>query len=103
MDVAVASDGTLYVADLDNCRIRQIDAASPTMGPHRHRRVRTLAGSGEAAVRDGVGAAASIFAPAGLHLDEARSFRHNPRNGMWWAFRMLRFYGATSYDEQKVA
>ncbi|KAL1529166.1 hypothetical protein AB1Y20_000125 [Prymnesium parvum] len=58
-DVAVSPDGTnLYVADHDNCRIRQITISSGV--------VTTLAGSGSAATADGTGAAASFNFPIGL-------------------------------------
>ena len=63
MGVAVALDGTLYVADFSNDRVRAI----------AHGAVSTIAGSGELTVRDGVGCAAAVCAPQGLFLDEVES------------------------------
>ena len=47
--------------------------ASPAGGGGGEAVVSTLAGSGEFAARDGVGEAAAICRPRGLHLDEAIS------------------------------
>ena len=63
--VAVAGDGTVFVADARNHRVREI---SPVDGA-----VSTLAGSGERAARDGVGRHAAICAPQALCLDERAS------------------------------
>ena len=52
----------MYVADRGNRRIRFV---SPDGA------VRTLAGSGEKAWRDGVGATAAVHDPLSLHLKEA--------------------------------
>jgi trimeric autotransporter adhesin len=55
--IAVAADGTVYVADRDNMRIRKITAAGV---------VTTLAGSGSYGGTDGLGAAASFAFPYGV-------------------------------------
>jgi trimeric autotransporter adhesin len=55
--IAVAADGTVYVADRDNMRIRKITAAGV---------VTTLAGSGSYSGTDGPGAAASFAFPYGV-------------------------------------
>jgi sugar lactone lactonase YvrE len=57
--VAVASDGTLYLSDTGNSRIRSI---SPTGT------VRTIAGSGTNGFADGSGMNASFFYPNGVTL-----------------------------------
>ena len=58
--VTVATDGTLYVADSGNHRIRSI---SPTG------EVSTIAGTGEAMFTDGVAGAARFNTPSGLTLE----------------------------------
>ena len=58
--VAVAPDGTIYVADSNNHRIRKVTPEGV---------VSTLAGSGSAAFADGVGAGASFYTPYGLTVD----------------------------------
>ena len=58
--VAVYSDGTVYVADQYNHRIRMID---------RSGNVTTLAGSGSPMFADGDGVAASFYYPAGVAVD----------------------------------
>jgi sugar lactone lactonase YvrE len=57
--VAVAEDGTIYVADTDNTRIRVISPDGV---------VRTLAGSGEIGLRDGKGAEARFSPLADIAL-----------------------------------
>lgn len=57
--MAIAPDGTLYVADSGNNRIRKIS----------HGLVSTLAGSGTAGSTNGVGAAASFNNPQGIACD----------------------------------
>jgi DNA-binding beta-propeller fold protein YncE len=52
---------TLYIADSYNHRIKRLDALDRT--------VTTIAGSGEAALRDGELAAASFWEPSGLAVD----------------------------------
>ena len=59
MGIAV-SENKLYVADQDNHRIRAIDLASP------NKTVSTIAGSGTPGYKDGTGAAARFYRPAGL-------------------------------------
>jgi len=56
-DLAVASDGSLLVADTYNHRLRRV---SP------HGTVTTIAGSGEAGFADGIGAAARFHRPRGI-------------------------------------
>ncbi len=58
--IVIGTDGSLYVGDQGNNRIRKVTAAGV---------VTTLAGSGTAAFADGVGAAASFSAPMGVALD----------------------------------
>jgi len=58
--VAVASDGTVYVADRNNDAIRKISAGG---------QVTTLAGSGVAGFADGAGGAAQFNGPSGLAVD----------------------------------
>lgn len=55
--IAVLSDGTLVVADLNNNRIRSVSATGA---------VGTVAGSGESRSLDGVGAAAALYRPWGV-------------------------------------
>ncbi len=60
--VGVATDGTsLFVADADNSRIRQIDIATAV--------VTTVAGSGAFGFADGTGAAAQFNSPIGVTTD----------------------------------
>ena len=61
-DVAVASDGTVYVADWLNHRVRVVADGV----------VRTLAGAGLRSTREGVGTDAALRCPLGLCLDESR-------------------------------
>ncbi len=58
--VVAAQDGTVYVADRDNHRIRRIDAAGA---------VTTLAGTGVAGFTDGPAAQAQFRQPYGVALD----------------------------------
>jgi serine/threonine-protein kinase len=57
--VAVATDGTIYVADYANNRIRKITTGGV---------VSTFAGSGSAAFADGIGTNASFSYPAGMAM-----------------------------------
>lgn len=58
--MTMASDGTIYLADTGNNRIRKITSGGS---------VSTLAGSGSAAYADGVGVAASFNGPRGVTVD----------------------------------
>ena len=58
--IAVDSDGTVYVADSGNNRIRKISTSGA---------VSTLAGAGNAAFNDGDGVAASFYDPRGISVD----------------------------------
>lgn len=58
--VAVAADGTVYVADSTNNRIRKITAAGV---------VSTFAGSGALGSVDGIGTAAMFATPSGIAID----------------------------------
>jgi len=60
--VAVDSSGNVYVADINNNRIRKITSAGI---------VTTLAGSGSYSFADGTGTAASIAQPAGVAVDSS--------------------------------
>ena len=63
--VAVDSTGTVYVADTNNASIRKVTAAGV---------VTTLAGpAGATGSKDGTGAAARFFSPAGVAVDSARN------------------------------
>lgn len=53
-----APSGKVYVADSYNHRLKELDPATNT--------IRTLAGSGAAGYRDGVGTTAQLSEPAGL-------------------------------------
>ncbi len=59
--IAVAEDGTIYIADTYNDRIRQIS---------RDGQVSTLAGGGEPGYTDGVGAEARFDTPCGIAIDD---------------------------------
>jgi DNA-binding beta-propeller fold protein YncE len=56
LDVAVSADGTLYIADYGNHRVRMI----------RNRQVTTIAGSGTAGFADGAAAQAQFYYPMGV-------------------------------------
>lgn len=60
--IAVASDGSIYVADQDNNRIRKISTSGV---------VSTFAGSGAKSTADGVGTAASFASPHSVSIDAA--------------------------------
>jgi sugar lactone lactonase YvrE len=59
-DIAVHKDGVIYVADLDNHRIRKIDTSG---------RVTTFAGNGTVAVINGNGTSAAFSYPCNIALD----------------------------------
>ena len=60
MGLAIDAQGTVYVADADNHRIREISASGT---------VSTVAGSGVAGVVNGVGIATQFNQPVGVTLD----------------------------------
>lgn len=60
--IAVAPDGTIYVADQDNNRIRKISTSGV---------VSTFAGSGSKSTVDGVGTSASFASPHSISIDAA--------------------------------
>jgi sugar lactone lactonase YvrE len=70
--LAIAPDGRVFVADPDNHRIRQIDAAGNVV---------TLAGTGSDGAADGPGGAASFHDPWGLALDAAGNMYVCEREG----------------------
>jgi sugar lactone lactonase YvrE/3D (Asp-Asp-Asp) domain-containing protein len=57
--IAVAPDGSIYVADTFNHRIRRVTPAGV---------VRTIAGSGSAAFSDGTGTGSSFYRPKGIAI-----------------------------------
>ena len=65
--VAVGSDGTIYVADAGNNRIRQIQNQSGTWT------VSTLAGTGSAGFADGAAASAEFNNPQGIAVDSSNN------------------------------
>nr|WP_324257862.1 hypothetical protein [Cellvibrio fontiphilus] len=75
--MGIATDGThLYVADINNNKIRKIVIANGV--------VTTLAGSGSRGSTNGIGAAASFYLPAGIatdgtHLYVADTYNHQIR------------------------
>jgi sugar lactone lactonase YvrE len=58
--LAIDKNGNLYVADLDNCRVRAIDTMA---------NVTTIAGDGNCAFLDGLGVAAELAYPSGVAVD----------------------------------
>lgn len=62
IDVAVGSDGTVFVLDRSNHAVRKLDTAGM---------LSTLAGNGSAGYADGSGSAARFKFPTGLTLDSA--------------------------------
>lgn len=61
-DIAVSNDGTIYVTDMDNHRIRKIDING---------RVTTFAGNGNVDVINGNGISAAFSYPCNIALDAA--------------------------------
>ena len=59
--IAIAADGTIYVSDTDNHRIRKIDPNTMM--------VSTIAGSGNAGGQDGNGIFTSFYYPASVAVD----------------------------------
>jgi hypothetical protein len=59
MGIAIAADGTIYISEYKNLRIRKISPVGT---------VSTLAGSGEIGKADGTGIAASFNGPTGLSV-----------------------------------
>lgn len=59
-DLTVSNDGTIYISDSDNHRIRKLD----TLGE-----VTTLAGSGSSGFQDGYGEYAQFNSPRGIEVD----------------------------------
>jgi DNA-binding beta-propeller fold protein YncE len=62
--LVIGADGSLYVGDQGNHRIRKVTTTGTPAGV-----VTTLAGSSTGAFADGVGTAASLNAPMGVALD----------------------------------
>ena len=66
-NIAIDSDGGLYIADTGNNRIRYVPAA--TSGSYTAGNIYTIAGGGSSAVNEISAASAQLYAPTGLFVD----------------------------------
>ena len=66
-NIAIDSDGDLYIADTVNNRIRYVPAA--TSGSYTAGNIYTIAGGGSSAVNEISAASAQLYAPTGLFVD----------------------------------